>query len=308
MSIEQSQIQFRGRALQVPSSLIEGREVIAVGRWPRLATLKDEEWIDSGPIADPAKFIDAVRLSDLDADIFSFPGTLDAAPFEVYDREPGNLAVIQTQNFTAWWDSLPQEARKNARRAAKKGIEVRTSVLDDTFVSGIKAIYDETPLRQGRKFWHYGKDVETIKRENSTYLDRSQFIGAYHAGTLVGFIKLVYVGNVARMMQILCMNAHQDKRPIIALIVKAAEICHSDGIKYLVYGRYNYGNKSDSMTEFKHRLGFTPMDFPRYYVPLTISGRIALAVGAHRSVLQILPSGLIDRLRKMRTWHLQRKV
>ena len=88
---------------------------------------------------------------------------------------------------------------------------IRLAKLDDDFAAGIKAIYDATPVRQGRQFWHYGKDIDTVKRENGSYLDRSEFLGAYYSGQLVGFMKLVYVGDAARSMQILCLNAHQDK-------------------------------------------------------------------------------------------------
>ena len=35
---------------------------------------------------------------------------------------------------------------------------------------------------QGRKFWHYGKDLNTVKRENGTYLDRCEILGAYYSG------------------------------------------------------------------------------------------------------------------------------
>ena len=34
------------------------------------------------------------------------------------------------------------------------------------------AIFNEAAIRQGRPFWHYGKDFETVKRQFSRYLAR----------------------------------------------------------------------------------------------------------------------------------------
>ncbi|MGE0023279.1 MAG: hypothetical protein AB7S70_06580 [Hyphomicrobium sp.] len=306
MTIQTSEFRIQGKSFQVPMRIIEGREVVSVGRWLRVATINDDEWLEGELVSDPERFADDLIESGLPADIFVYSGPLEGAPVNSrYHTYMENAAVIRTDQFKQWWEGLPQEARKNARRAAKKGIEMRSASLDDALAAGIKAIYDETPLRQGRKFWHYGKGLAAVKAENSSYLDRSEFIGAYYAGELVGFLKFVRIGDTARIMQILCMNAHQDKRPIIALIVKAAETCHEKGIKYFIYGRMKYGNKTDSMTEFKRRLGFSQMNFPRYYIPLTLRGRIGLALGLHKSLHQLLPSAVIDRLLVMRSWWLR---
>lgn len=308
VSVQKSEFRFQGRSVLVPMCRIEGREVVAVGRWLRIATLNDEEWLEGVPVADPTKFVNALRASGLPADIFAFSGPIDGTRVEgVGQFEIDNVAVIRTDDYKAWWEGLPQEARKNTRRAAKKGIEIRSAALDNDFAAGIKAIYDEAPVRQGRKFWHYGKDLDTVKRENGTYLDRCEFLGAYYSGQLVGFMKFVYVGDAARIMQILCLNAHQDKRPIIALIARAAEICHQKGLKYLIYGRFTYGRKTDSsVAEFKRRLGFEQVDFLRYYVPLSLRGRIALKLGVHKGWLALVPPRLINHLLKIRTWWLQK--
>jgi hypothetical protein len=95
-------------------------------------------------------------------------------------------------------------------------------------------------------------------------------------------------------MQILAKSAHQDKRPMNALIAKAVEVCHQNGTRFLVYGKFNYGNKRNSqLTEFKRRNGFEEMRFPRYYVPLTMKGNIALKLKLHRSLLELLPPTVI---------------
>ena len=109
---------------------------------------------------------------------------------------------------------------------------VKTVELDDALIQGITEIYNETPVRQGKPFPHYGKDFSTVKSETSTLLDRSEFIGAYHGNELIGFIKLVYLGNIASILNIVSKNAHYDKRPTNALIAKAVEICSQKGISH----------------------------------------------------------------------------
>lgn len=305
MSIQKSEFRTRGRSFLAPMCKIEDREVVAVGRWLRIATLNDEEWLEGRLVTNPVRFIGAIRASGLPADIFAFSGPRDVKPFDgIGHIEMDNAATIRTDDYKAWWEGLSQEGRRNARLAAKKGIEVRSAAFDDDFAAGIKAIYDETPVRQGRKFWHYGKDLDRVKRENSSYLDRSEFLGAYYTGQLVGFMKFVYIDDVARIMQILCLDAHRDKRPMTALIAKAVEVCHQKGKKHLIYGKFAYGGRTDSLAEFKRRMGFEVRHFPRYYIPLSLRGRIAIKLGAHAGWRALLPPRHVDQLMKFRTWWL----
>ena len=92
--------------------------------------------------------------------------------------------------------------KKCTSRSQRRGVEVRPVAFDDELVAGICTIYNESPVRQGRKFWHYGKPPTRVKEENSSYLDRSIFVGAYLGTELIGFVKFVQVGRVARVMQI----------------------------------------------------------------------------------------------------------
>lgn len=298
----------RGRVQFVPMRRIEGREVIVTGRWPRIAKLNDEEWVEGHPaFLDPEKFVSWLRSGGPAADIFTFCGPIgDSAEGFPYPFDVDNVAAICTDDYEKWWEGLPQQARKSTRRATKRGVELRVAAFDDAFISGIKAIYDETPIRQGRRFWHFGKDIDVVRRENASYLDRAEFIGAYLGQELIGFIKYVFVDDVARIMQILCLNAHQDKRPMIALIVKAAERCHERGAKYLVYGKYTYGQKVESsITEFKRRLGFKKIPVRRYYAPLSLSGTVALKLGAQKSLYELVPGPVVNLLLEFRSGYLK---
>jgi hypothetical protein len=178
---------------------------------------------------------------------------------------------------------------------------VRIAQFDDELARGIHRIYSATPIRQGRRFWHYGKDFETVKREHATYLSRSEFIGAYANEELIGFIKMVYVDRVATLFHIFASDEHHDKRPMNALVAKAVEVCAAKGMQYLIYGKYTYGNKSKSpLAEFKRRNGFQQIDFHRYYVPLTLTGTLALKLKLHRGLTGMLPSGILTTLVEIR--------
>jgi len=223
-------------------------------------------------------------------DLFSFS---DAEP--ALDQrfschiEWDNVAVIRTGTYEAWWSALSQDARRNVRLAEKRGVTVKAVPFDDKFVEGIKGIYDETPIRQGRRFWHYGKNFENVKKENSTYVERSEYIAAYLKDELIGFIKMVYVGKTARIMQILSKNQHFDKRPAKRTHRQGGGISCQKGMSYLAYCRYVYGTKkSSSITEFKRRNGFEELRSP-LLLSLTLKGRLALRLGLHQGVRNLLP-------------------
>jgi hypothetical protein len=302
MPTSQQTISVRGKRRHVPAAAVSGKPVIVTGRFLRVARIHDVEFNEDAAIGDPADFIAQLRRSGLRADILTFPQKIyEGQPQHRLPFDWDNAAVAPCGDYEQWWNGLPQEARKNVRRAGKRGVTVDVAPFDDALVRGIKAIYDETPIRQGRRFWHFGKDVETIRAENSSYLDRAEFIGAYHEGELIGFVKFVRVGRLAVVMQILSKAAHYDKRPMNALLARAMEVCHGKGIDYLVYSKFTYGNKKDDMTEFKRRNGFVQMDYPRYFVPLTLRGKVAVALKLHRGLLGLLPARAIEVLGRTRS-------
>jgi hypothetical protein len=303
----QEVIRIRGKNTIVPAVQIAGRTVICTGKFIRVATVHDEELVEGEVVVDPDHFLTQLRASGMSADIFSFA----EKPRETKVRHPlysenDNIAVIPTHNFKEWWeDRLPQESRKNVRRAAKRGVIVKEVPFDDQLVRGIMSIYDETPVRQGRSFWHYAKDFEAVKMENSTYLQRSWFVGAFYNGELIGFLKVIMVDKVATLIQILAKTAHHDKRPMNALLSRTVELCAHRGASYLVYGKFSYGRKRDSLTEFKRRNGFEELTVPRYYVPLTFKGKMALKLGLHHGLARVVPRPLANRLLTARALLLQ---
>jgi hypothetical protein len=279
-----------------------GRGVVVSGNWLKIATVRDEELVEGTVVPNPTSFVRQLKQSDVAADVFTFPQNIGETEQRYeYPFEWDNAAVAQTSDYAAWWEKLPQETRKNVRRAAKKGVTVRAVAFDDDFVAGIKAIYDETPIRQGGRFPHYQKDFDVVREENGTYRERCEYLGAYYEGRLIGFMRFVYVDRMAKIMQILASVAHTDKRPMNALIAKAVEICHEKGMSGLVYSRFRFGNKKESaLAEFKRRNGFEEVLFPRYFLPLTLKGRMAVKLKLHRGLLGLLPSGVIAQFLRVR--------
>lgn len=299
MEIASTQISVRGKVVAVPSTDIAGREIVVTGRWLKVAFVKDEDWLEAKPVDDPNVFIAALKEFYPKPDIFTFAQQLDdLKPKFTFHLEWDNVAAVPLTTFSDWWENrLPQVSRKNVRRAAKRGVTVQLAPFNDALVEGIRRLYNETPIRQGRRFWHYGKDFETVKRENSSYLDRSDFVVAYYKEEIVGFLKIVQVGKIARIMQILSLNDHFDKRPANALISKAIEVSCAKGASHFVYGKYVYGNKVNSpLTRFKRRNGFEQILIPTYHVPLTAKGRVAIALKLHLEANRIIPEKLLTFL------------
>src|SRR4051812_47981675 len=166
-----------------------GRRLSVSGRILRTASIYDEPWIEDPLSENPQEFIDEVGRANIRADLFTFAETLDYSHprFPEYHVEWENAAVVPVTTFASWWEGVPQETRKNVRRSGRRGVTIKEAQLDRRLVEGIKCIYDETPFRQGRQFWHYGKDLDRIERENSSYMDRASIFGAYFQDELIGF-------------------------------------------------------------------------------------------------------------------------
>lgn len=288
---------------------LHDRTFLTSGKYLRIAEIFDEPWLELPSLENPEAIIVQLQDQGLAADLFVFSESVDRPEprFSTFHIEWDNVAVAPSADFNAWWNALPQESRKNVRRSQKRGVVVRPVEFTDELVRGIKAIYDETPFRQGRRFWHYHKELEVVRRENGTYLDRGQFIGAFLKDELIGFVKIVQVGKTARIMQILSMNQHFDKNVTNALVTATMEVCAAKRLNYLIYGKYIYGNKNNSsVTEFKRRNGFLQLHLPRYYIPLTLKGRIALHWNLHHGLGDILPERVIKFLLDTRSFAYER--
>jgi len=304
---ETIQISTNGVWRDTASVNVDGASVVATGSWIRIARIHDEEWLD-GPLAEPAHFVDELQrhAATLAADIFTYGQRLpETTPRYDYPMECDSVAAIHIRSFDEWWTTLPQETRKNARRAQKRGVTLSIRPLDDDLVAGIVELNNEAPIRQGRRFPHYGKSVEQVRKDHAAFPDRSEFICAHQGDELAGFAKVVYCRGFATVLQLMSRASKADARPANAIIVRAVERCHERGVPYLVYGKYRYGRQaSTTLMEFKARNGFEEVLLPRYYIPLTAKGAVSLRLKLHRRTTELMPASALDLARRIRgAWY-----
>ena len=303
-SNESTEISIRGIFKKVPAVTLDALTIAITGKLVRTGFIRGEGWLDPSQIEKPEWIIEKLREIKAPLDIFTFHQPLpESQPRYRYPYEWDNIAIIPLISYADWWEHrASQVTRKNVRRSAKRGVDVRSIDFDDQLIKSIVRVNNDAPFRTGRKFWHYGKDFDAVKKDYSSYLDRSEFLGAFHRGELIGFLRLVYQGDVANIMQLLSMKTHYDKRPSNALMAKAVEICTEIGKRYLIYGKYVYDDYTDNpLTEFKRRNGFEKTNIPVYYVPMTLKGRIALRLNIHAGILRLIPKRLRDAGRALRT-------
>jgi hypothetical protein len=290
---------IKGRPIRLRSLTIDGQEIVVSGRLMRTARLLDEWYED---VENPEVLIRTLQHSRPRADIFTFWQRLpDTAPRYPYRIEWNSIAALPLTSFEDWWKrQLSPKTRNLIRKSAKMGLDVKSADFDEDFIQGITDIFNETPIRQDKRFWHYGKHFETVKREFSRNLYREDLFGAYHQNTLVGFMFLGYASRYALIGQILSKIAHRDKAPNNALVAKAVAACASKGIPYLVYATWSEG----SLGLFKRNCGFERIDLPRYYVPLTLRGKILLTLRLHRGLSGAIPQRVKRWLVAFRRkWH-----
>lgn len=286
-----------------------GKDIQVQGGLVRIARLDGDKYKF---LDEPAPVIAALRESETRVDIFTFMQRLPAATAKFnYPMESDNLAVLGVSTFDEWWTKrIGFKARNKAKQAAKRGVVVREAPFDETFAQGIWEIYNESPVRQGRRFPHYGKSIDQVRRMSATFLDTSIFIGAYLDEKLIGFIKLTTddSGTQAGMMHIVSMIRHRDKAPTNALVAQAVRSCADRGISHLVYSNFAYGKKErSSLSDFKERNGFERVNLPRYYVPLTRIGWAAFRLGLHHKFVDRLPGPLLAKARDLRySWYKHR--
>jgi hypothetical protein len=290
--------------------IVRGREIKIQGRLIRIARLDAEKYqfLDY-----PEPLLSSLRASRPRIDLFTFMQKLpETTPKFPYVMEWDNLAAIPVTTFDQWWSQqIGFKARNKAKQAEKRGVKLRQVPFSKELVRGIWEIYNECPIRQGKPFRHYGKDLETVYEEEATYLDSSAFIGAYLEEKLIGFVKLVTneTCTQAGLMNIVSKIQHRDKATTNALVAEAVRLCAERKIGYLVYSNFAYGKKQhDSLSDFKERNGFQRIELPRYYVPLTPLGSLALRLGLHKKLADHLPESVLSRLRGLRNGWYSRKM
>lgn len=265
------------------------------GKVIRIVRMVDEWHVD---VDQPLEIIGRLKANKVKADIFSFwQRPPDTEPRFDFHCESDSIAVLKIESYDRWWkNQINAKTRNLVRKATKKGVELKTVALDDELVRGIAGIFNETPIRQGKPFWHYGKSTKVVMGEMADRLDISEFVGAYYRGDLIGFIKLIYETDYVMMVEILSRIGQRNLAPNNALVAKAVERTAARDYRYLVYAKWVEG----SLGRFKINNGFEKVDLPRYYVPMSLKGKIVLKLNMHKGLKSLLPPPLMQRLKTVR--------
>ncbi len=277
---------------------VAGKVLLITGVVLKTARLKSENYVQ---LEDPLAFIRELSKLGPRTDIFTLLGDVNnPVPRHSFYRENEKVAVLPITTYDDWFTmQLYNKPRNMLRKALKSGIEVRLEEFTDSLLEGVKAIYDESPVRQGKRNRHYKKDLDVLKVGHGTFLDRSQFITAYFAGEMIGFAKVTFCQEHAVFMNFLSKVSHRNKAVNNAILAKAVEICADRKMKCLVYGALG-GGGTQGFDEFKIANGFECVDVPRYFVPLTRLGRMSLKAGLHRGLAQQMPKSFVRAAAKMR--------
>lgn len=283
----------KGRRIKASCFAFNGIDIIVKGSFLKIASLWEEDYDD---LTDPAAVINDLKAMRNRPDLFTFKQRYPyLTPKHQFHLEYDSIAVLPITTYDNWINGqLSTNSRRLIAKAIKCGVQVKIVEFDSIFIEGMRRIFSEAPFRQGKRFWHYRKDNETIKSEFSKYLFREDIIGAYLDNILIGFLFLARAGRYAMPSQILSSLAHRDKGVTNVLLAQAVSICAREGLTHIVYGDW----QESGLTEFKRRNGFVRIDIPRYYVPLSKKGILAIHLRAHRGLSRSLPT----RLR----WHLKR--
>ena len=250
------------------------------------------------------------KLADRGIDVYTFierkwsshPLTLAQASPCIMTQD--NVGLLAVKTYDEWLTLIGKKTRNMIRKAEKSGVKTELVERSDKLAEGIWKIYNETPIRQERAFPHYGAALEHVKA--LVYCEQaSVYIGAHLNEELIGFIQLAFGDSIAIIQQILSFQKHSDKAINNALITKAVQICAEKGIQWLMYGRI--GNHP-SLDKFKENNGFKKVVFPRYYVPLTWKGLLAVELGLQREFKDSLPNAWKSPLFPVFNWVSRNKL
>ena len=298
-AVYQETIRRKGVPIRLDAIWAEDKPFIISGRFIRTAALKNE-WQED--IEAPQDVIKELRCSPAKIDLLRFWQRIpDTEPKCGYYHEWRDVAAIPVSNYKHWLEKqISPKARNKVRKSVKFGIVIEQTELTDGLIHGIMGIFNQSPVRRGKRFWHYGKDFETVKKEMSLDLSESIFVTAYHGEELIGFIKLLLADRYALVTLILDKLNHRDKAPMNGMMAKAVEICAIRNNPYLVY----YMWRSGGHAEFQESTGFKRIPVPEYFVPLTFKGAVALRLGLHKGAKGLIPPKVMPWLLALRAkWY-----
>ena len=248
------------------------------------------------------------KLAERGIDIFTFVERKWCCPLIDQSNEwvkaEDNIALIKVPLYSEWLSQIGKKTRNMIRKAEKSGVKTELINPSEELAEGIRKIFNETPIRQGRAFSHFGWTIDSV-RNLVFHSSDSTFIGAFLEGELVGFMQLVQGDKIAVMSQILSLQKHWDKAVNNALVAKSMEVCAAKNTPWLMYGRM--GNHP-SLDYFKESNGFSKYKLTRFFVPVTGKGRTAIKLRLFKEAKDALPQSLKVPLIPVFNWVSRTKV
>jgi hypothetical protein len=297
--IVKEEIRWKGKPVLRDAVRVGSRTFLISKGFIKTATLKNE-WQED--VDNPPEIIRSLKSVPTKIDMLRFWQRIpeSTAKFNYY-KEWRDIAAIPIADYKRWFEKqISPKARNKIRKALKSGLRIEQIELNDDFIRGVMGVYNQSPVRRGKPFWHYGKDFATVKKELSVDLENSIFVAAYYKEELIGFIKFFVTDRYAMTLLILDKHAHRDKAPMNAMIAKVVEICAERQIPYFTYTIWRRGDHG----HFQKSNGFEKIPVPEYFVPLSFVGRLALAVGLHKGLKGALPEPMIVWLLELRSaWY-----
>jgi hypothetical protein len=299
--IHKETIRLRGVPVTRDSVRIKNLTFVISGKLITTAHFTDkDEWLRD--VEDPDEVVRELKSAPAKIDLFRFWQRIPESEAKFgYYKEWRQIAAMPINDYQHWLKKqISPSARNKIKKTQKFGVAIQETRLSDELVRGIMEIFNQSPVRRGKLFWHYGKDFETVKKEMSLDLQDSVFITAYHENELIGFIKLHLTDRYAMITLILDKTAHRDKAPMNGMIAKAVEVCAQRKIPYIAYTVWRRGEHG----QFQESNGFEKIPVPEYFVPLTRRGQLALRLGLHRGVRGLIPEKAMIRLLALRgNWY-----
>jgi len=209
-----------------------------------------------------------------------------------------NIAILHIKNYDYWWNIIGKKTRNMIRKAKKNAVVTYKVIPNIALAKEIWMIYNETPIRQNRAFPHYGIKLENVSKKVVSSADHI-FVGSYFENKLVGFAELIIGENIAIISQLLSLQKYWNKAINNSLIAELVKICIDRKVEWLMYGRI--GNHP-SLDKFKHNNGFNKFSVTRYYIPINLKGKLAIKMGLHQNLKDLIPKKLLYFILPIYNW------
>ncbi len=241
------------------------------------------------------------RLMERKIDVLSFLERGWCCPLRgkfSWAKSEDNVALLHVESYENWLRSIGKKTRNMIRKAERSGITTAPVQPANGFAESVWKIYNETPIRQGRSFTHFGESLEIVKK-NLALASNCLYIEANLDKNIVGFVQLLPGDNILIISQILSLQAYWDNAVNNALVAKAVDIAAANGMKWIMYGRI--GNHP-SLDIFKRNNGFVKYKLNRYYIALTWKGKLAVTLGLQKSLKDAMPQSMKNTLIPFYNW------